>query len=157
MAEYLSTPGIVGCQAKMPTGRHCGVPATLPKLDREEAVARVERLLYFGLTDDWEESIVQFRERLGDVDGLNGTGVLGNMRPRKQSRAARRSGYTNQQAEADHFSTSEGECEVYDLLRQLDDPDLTVIERAYEAFQDRSMRDWVRRDTSAIRCGVKQS
>lgn len=63
--EYSKYPGIVGCQTKMLLGEYCGLDINITKAMHEEAIRRVHKMKFVGLTDAFNASVCLFHHTFG--------------------------------------------------------------------------------------------
>jgi hypothetical protein len=65
--RYAKFPGITNCYTKMLLGEYCGLDINITKAMFDEALRRVHRLAFVGLTDAFNASVCLFHHQFGGV------------------------------------------------------------------------------------------
>ena len=65
--EYAAYPGIRGCQTKMLLGEYCGLQINITRAMHEEAIRRVHKMAFVGLTDVRTPPPARARDRAAHV------------------------------------------------------------------------------------------
>jgi hypothetical protein len=63
--DFVRYPGIQGCQVKMLNGLYCAQLFDITTAMVNRAIERVERSAFFGITDEWNDSMCLFSAMYG--------------------------------------------------------------------------------------------